>query len=628
MQSSRPRKPLMLPTYSNGADRGFRRPTRGQAQAYHYPTSTVVDPHHVEGGCWSMGFICLIFFFFILLLALGPRYYYKQPYPPHGGYPPPVVLVRDPNDCATGERLDRDLNLCMPIVNAPLAMERSILDDGVRACDGFFEHACGVWIQEHMNEDRAFSSIYKENEAQVRDIITNPGPGSDDGIYDFFQSCKSTLVEKNRYGSNRRRKIVMKQIEAGARETELERSYMIGKVLRRLVHLDNLPETLAQMTMQGFTIPFMVDIENHPSQPRLIPMLKWDGFVLPSGGEEEEAAVSQLMEPRKVPRLLEILRIMNLHKPSSSGGGGGTDGDDFIGYLKSGTLENRDTVSFGELDEMLPQSWWKRYFKHLGKAANVNFEFDDEQPIWVVSGKEYFGAPFFTQLSVEDWRLYIEFSINIHTRNFFPDLPSDVYYRQHDRLHPMERHSYWKLNPTTTAIPVDGNGGGASSHRTIDDCVRATKFLLPGLVAKRYLAEDFPHGEETRTRVQTMTERIRDHYAQLIRETQWMDEETRQKAVEKIESIIVRVLHPNQWEAEPFGEQMDKDRYLRNLNIIRAFRVRKNFQLWNIWMEDQTQDMKKRNNNNFDRDRISLFSAPLSTVNGKFHLFFYFLFFI
>ena len=539
--------------------------------------------------------------------------------------PPAPVMARakgeDPNGCTVGETWNAPLGMCLPHVITPSAVDTSIINYNISACDGFFEHACGRWIHAHENEDRAFTAIAKRNRFEVDQVITSSSGGAD-GVSAFYDSCSSTMVDRHSGRANQqghRARELRRQQQAHLRESALERNYILAKMMRKLVHLSDVPETLALMTAHGFTIPFHVEIANHPTKAELLPMLQWDGFITDNGdattvmqhvAEHHFRSVSNARQARsKTSRLAEILRLLQLHRPATAAAAGAEL--TFQQYVESGTLARETSRTYHQVFGDYHQQWWDAYFDALARYTEVpelRSIIDEErtQTLWTVGGPDYYRQVPTLPLTVEDWRLFIEFSVLAHTQDFFPSLPSDVYFRQHELMHVSQRRSPWQLQPKH----LDKR----QQHVTEEDCKRATQYLLPGLVAKRFLSQYVPHSEETRARVTAVVESIRDRYAALIRETEWMDEDTRERAAKKVQSIIVRVVHPNQWEPEPFGDQMDPERYLRNLNIIRRFRVQRNMQMWRAY----TEALRKRQlwSHHFDRDAISLFGAPLSTVNA------------
>jgi predicted metalloendopeptidase len=105
-----------------------------------------------------------------------------------------------------------------------------------------------------------------------------------------------------------------------------------------------------------------------------------------------------------------------------------------------------------------------------------------------------------------------------------------------------------------------------------------------------------------KTQVNEIVENVRDSLAEIIHNTTWLSDESKSKLVDKIRSIIVRSVHPNYFEQEPFLERLTMDNYLRNLNIVRRYFATKNFEIWT----------KQEPN----RDFIQRFGAPLTEVNA------------
>lgn len=514
------------------------------------------------------------------------------------------------SSCAIGETFSQEVGMCLPHVITPSAVDTSIINYNISACEGFFEHACGKWVHAHQNEDRAFTSIAKRNHYEVDRVVHKDAPH---GIGAFFDSCASTMVDRHSGRANPRgeRTIYLKQQQrAHLRESALERNYILAKMTRKLVTLKDVPETLALMTAYGFTIPFHLEISNHPTRATMIPTLQWDGFV--GSGTNAKHAIEYHFRSmghgarHKTSRLQEILNLLALHRPS-------TDMADmtFQQYVESGQLQRESSQTYHEVFGDYHLDFWNAYMRALARYTEVPelesiVDEENDQRVWTIGGAHYFRQLPTLALTVSDWRLFIEFSVLAHTQDFFPALPSDVYYRHHQMLHVSQRMSSWLLKPKD----LDKR----EQRITDEDCKRGTQYLLPGLVAKQFLKQFVPKAEETRERVTAMVESIRDRYSELILETDWMDNDTRARAAKKIAAIIVRVVHPNQWDAEPFGDQMDPERYLRNLNIIRRFRVKRNLQLWATFTKRIA--MGHTWEHHFDRDAISLFGAPLSTVNA------------
>lgn len=153
-------------------------------------------------------------------------------------------------------------------------------------------------------------------------------------------------------------------------------------------------------------------------------------------------------------------------------------------------------------------------------------------------------------------------------------------------------------------IVKDRPYGGRKRRGVVDDryCVDAVHTLLPGVVSQAYL-HTFDNLDNMRVRVTEMTDNLRATFSTLLRETPWMDTETRNRAIAKIDAIIVRAVHPTHWTVEPFASRITSDRWLRNLVMIRRYRSERNYALW-------------KSRDPLDRDTIQRFGRPLDTINA------------
>ena len=510
----------ILRPIGRGIDYGTHRRKRGHKRKHRHSWWNA-------WGWWLCMLGVLIFVFFVIPLAFwwpsgNTAYRYPQQYP---------ILakrkMRGKGECTIGEVYSRSLDMCAPRLPYPQAWDRTIMKDEIPACEGFFNHACGKWVDSHTNENRAFTYIRKENDEQIRDIIGNPETL---GVNQFYQSCVKTLVE-GKYPE----------------DSTHQREYMMGKVMQPLVRHSDLAKSFAIMASHGYTIPFQLTIENYPTKPEIVPMFKFDGFEDLDKHEDlvkEHFKLLKGIGHRQINHKTEIImkmsRIINFMKPDPV--------ESLKEYSKSRL--KRDTMKFSEFKALSKNFDWEIFLHHLGKHVRKEgdrawLSFTEDQETWVMDDR-YFKRFDPSQFSLEEWRVYIEFSVLYNSNQFFPDLPSDAYFTKHDVTLEMPKAKLSRRMPMW----------GEKEKITENDCNRATNYLLPGLLAKSFLENHFPDGENVRKRVIGVVENIRERFAELIEETTWMDEATRAKAVEKVKAIEVRAVHPSQWTPEPFADQM------------------------------------------------------------------------
>ena len=580
--------------------------------------------HHRHGDDWTddgLGLCTIItvtvFFLFFVVIALASAGS-RRPYPygpyygggaghthplPYPGYP---VRMADPSlrrkgQCTVGEWYADEYEQCVPHPVFPQGVDLRLRDVGALACDDFERHACGSWDDDraHVGESRAFTYIQRENDHQVGVIVRNrtaenPGAGErPNAIHRFYRSCVETLVE----GKHKRH----------VREA---RRHQLDRVLGEFRSMGDLAETLGRMLRKGFVVPFHLGIDNHPTEPRMVPAFRFDGF--PRG--MDDALMMKLLtadDPNratargKMGRIKEMLAAFQAHRPPPEPG----TQEAYAAYLQGPQFRN-DMVKWGAFRRSALGGDFN-WDVLLQRMDGHQLRFDDDQDVWVVLSREHFGALDLHAFGVGHWRNYLEFSVLYATEEFFPDIPDNAYFRAHtplsERLYArMERLEDKRSGTDTMKRGGDGDGGGADAPPrpmvTELQCVRAAEFLLPGLVSREFIKMNFG-GRDTERRVVKIVEDVRDQVAIMQSETPFLDAATRDAIVHKTRSIKVRVGHPTHMTVEPFADSISGDDYVWTLCRVREYRVQRDLERW-------------RRGGELDRDEFARFGGSAATVNA------------
>ena len=493
-----------------------------------------------------------------IVVAATSSYYYYPPPPP----PPPMRL-----ECSVGERANSKMGLCEPIIAYPIPVLEELKDATVSPCDSFFHSQSGNWISHHKNANRAFGYVSKRNQRLIEDIIKDPTSGP---VNRFYQSCVDTLVLNKHEALDKAQLKHVKQHILGAFKS----------------HAD-LPVVFARLASYGFTSPFAITVESHPTESKMVPLVRYDGFPL---GPDDLIRYANMvgMDVFKISNMVNAVRKLNaMHTDVEFEGS-------YLDYVKSRQYA-LDMTTMGTLLDAAPANFWKLYLRELNGFA-MESEMDLAQtPVWIID-RNYVGSLLrgLTSLTVAEWLAYFTLSIRINTYDFVPELPSNSYFRRHEYA-PIKRSAQvpHRLKRYMGSDPVDEA-----------TCVAITHNALPGLISRSYLVKDMPNYEQTRQHVIRIVERVRDKLADMISRTSWMEPETRAKTVDKIRAIIVRAVKPNYWEPEPFADRITTDNYLRNLNLVRRYRALHNFELWTSGTPN--------------RDLIQRFISPLTDINAFF----------
>lgn len=467
--------------------------------------------------------------------------------------------------CTVGEQWDGDLGMCAPVFNAPLALEHSIMNATVPACNSFFESMCGKWNAHHTNEDRTFSYGYHRNQRLVQKLIENAPLGSP--IAQFHRSCLD----------------VQRGAPVAVKESELELRHVLETIVGDLKSYADLPSVLGRLARHGYGGPFVLSIERHPLErdsvlPFFAPDETFSGFDTPHITAVYERTrhlthYDSLYMMDRIRRAHKIVAALNEHNQ----GRAQESGLGYEDYVREGYFTN-DTIKYAALPRWHTPyedaGAWNSYLQSLDGSG---LRFAQAQDVWVadLDFMRWLMKEALPQFELLHWRSYIEFSILYHSHQFLPALVNNVY------LHRIPRHAL--VN---------------ASHSP--PCYAIVQHMLAGHVARAFLdSQPASLLAQQKQQVRTMTVAIIERFTQLVRGTSWLrDADAKEAALLKLTTMRVRVAEPDEWEVEPFGPRIAHDRYDHNMNLVRRYRVHRNLQQWHKTSADV------------------LFAAPLTDVNA------------
>ena len=195
-------------------------------------------------------------------------------------------------------------------------------------------------------------------------------------------------------------------------------------------------------------------------------------------------------------------------------------------------LKNYNKISFKQLTESTAQINWMVFTKSVG-LHDVDTVVVG-QPEFLTALNEYL-----TLFPLDDWKNYLKFHLVSGLARFLDDktyLESFSFYSTVLRgiQEPKPR---WK--------------------RVVEQTDRS----LGELLGQVYVSEYLPRG--TKEKLQEIGKAIKEVYAERIRKLDWMSEATKQKALKKLNTIIMKVGYPDSW--KNLGSlEIDRSSYVRN----------------------------------------------------------------
>ena len=600
-----------------------------QNRIYHPHGAFQKDDFAWNGCVWF--FVILLVVGFFLTIVLVPYY---RPYPPPP--PPPAKTLPGPQYvkhaaaaqrrrvCTVGEFYDTELKMCVPSIHTPMAFDASIMDTQTPACHSFFRNSCGKWMDQHTNENRAFTFAHHKNQAQIASIVLNT---TNTPLNDFYQSC----MLKNDH-------------EAG-----IELKHVLNVITGNLRTHADLPTALGRMASYGYSAPFVLSIERHPLEPRMIPLFTYDNLNVTEQevihllnrvrsllnynvldlqrriqavmkimralreriGNERVEDILEFDEYLKVRFPRDVVRFEELspsptaalraavgevggarESPSKAALRAALDGEWSVGSSPTAARSAAVGESWLLRGSHAPVNGWYNFFQALDGQG---LQFQHDQPVWVI-GKSYMKwliCDGLNSFDLAEWKAYLEFSIVYHSHQFEPRLEQNVYKR--------------------SATPSRGARGGGSGVWTRAqpalrvggaECLSITQHMLPGLVARAFLDKQQLPLEQVRREIFDMVMDIKQTFVDEISHSTWLTIFDQAAIIQKLQHMSVRVIEPNEWHVEPFAGQIASDRYDHNMNMIRKYRVQRNLQLWH-------KDLPTLFNQS-----TSTFLMPLSEVNA------------
>ena len=196
-------------------------------------------------------------------------------------------------------------------------------------------------------------------------------------------------------------------------------------------------------------------------------------------------------------------------------------------------LKNYTKVSFKQFCTMMPDFDWNTYIQGVG-LSNVDT---------VILGQpEFFTAlnGYVKSFSLEDWKNYLKF----HYLNSLSSYMDDKTY--------MEQFSFYG-----TALL-----GVKEPKPRWKRAVEETDGSLGDLIGQVYVTDYLPKG--TKEKLMQIAKDIKAVYASRIKNLDWMSPATKEKALHKLDVMIMKVGYPDKWK-DMSSLKVDRTSYVKNV---------------------------------------------------------------
>ena len=400
---------------------------------------------------------------------------------------------------------------------APAALKSGItlenMDTGVRPGDDFFSYVNGKWLEEtEIPADRAewgeFSVLADQAQADVRAIIEeaaagNFADGSDEQKVGDLYKAYTDMETRNAKG-------------IAPLEPEFAR-------IDAIENRDDLAVYFAAATRRGYSVPVTVDQNEDFRDPARYMIYAWqDGLGLPDREyyfAEDDASVDiRNKYPAHIAAMFDLAgleggtaaaaEIMDLETRIA--------GAHITKEAARNWPENYNKVPLDKLNEVMPTFNWQGYV--------------DEAGIGDIDGLVLMMTSYFEELDsiiaetpVATWKTYLKWLV-LRERATALD----------DKLDKQNFEFYGRV--------LSGTEEQRAPWRRAVSTVNA---LLGELVGKVYVKKHFP--PEAKERMVELVDNLIKAYDQSIRELEWMSDETRPQALDKLSKFKANIGYPDVW---------------------------------------------------------------------------------
>ncbi len=195
-------------------------------------------------------------------------------------------------------------------------------------------------------------------------------------------------------------------------------------------------------------------------------------------------------------------------------------------------LKNYTKLSFKKLTETAPNFNWILFTQKvgLGKVDSVIVG----QPEFVTALNGYLKS-----YSINEWKDYLKFHLFSNLSEYLDDKTYQENFNFFSKI-------------------LDGVEEPKPRWKRV---VEQTNYSLGELIGQVYVKEYLPKG--TKEKLLEIGNAIRNVYAERIKNLDWMSPETKEKALVKLNGIVMKVGNPDKWK-DMSSVQIDRDSYLKN----------------------------------------------------------------
>ena len=421
---------------------------------------------------------------------------------------------------SAADRTDTSADTTAPGNYGPAGIDLDELDPGVRPQDDLFRHVNGKWIaRTEIPADKprygSFAVLAENAEAAVRDIITGmaapvagPIEGGEDREAEKIAALYASFMDEDRANS----------LGASPIAADIERALAVSSI-------DELVALVAELERQGLGGFYGMGVDNDPGNPeRYIVFVMQGGIGLPDESYYTDEQFAGIREQYRA-HIARMLQLAGLPEGEAEHFSAlAYDLESRIAASHWDRVASRDIQklynlrSSAELQELTPALDWAAYLEAAGAPESAFSEVVVGQPD-AVAGL----AALLVRDELESWRAWLVWQI---VRGSAALLSSEISRANFDfygtaLTGATEQRERWRRGVSFVEGAVGEAVGRLYVERHFDEASKASMDVLVGNLVEAY--------------------------RQSILALDWMGEETKRRALEKLAKFTPKVGYPVKW---------------------------------------------------------------------------------
>ncbi len=424
------------------------------------------------------------------------------------------------------------------------AIDPANMKVSVNPGENFFEYANGSWMENNPIPDEysqygAFTVIYEDNQKQLKSLVEEVSAQKDTKQGSINQKIRD--LYNSGMDTNKIEKLGIKAI-----------SKQLGQI-DKLKTKEDIQRHTASMHSSGSYPMFYFFAETDQRNSSMeIGNFYQGGLGMPdvdyylSDNERIASIRDAYSEHLKKMFILEGKDETDAEKAAKTVLSIETD----FAKVSKTRLELRDPVAnynkmnLVQLSELSPKFNWALYFEQLGLADPG--EMNIGQPGFIAGVGDIL-----EKYSVEDWKAYLTWNLLDNSANYL----SKDFVEQNFDFFGRTLSGKQEMQPRWKRVLATTSGG------------------LGEAIGQLYVEKYFP--AQSKERMLVLIENLRKSFAQRIEQLDWMSEETKVKAKEKLATITVKVGYPDKWK-DYSKLEITPDNYYQNVSNAREFEFKRN----------------------------------------------------